>query len=359
MARPTPATTTKNNEDEGGKHLLSADPKTPFSKPHAVIRDTMESSSGFSSRWWKVLLLLICAVAILFATDSIELAMVDEGAGEVRSRSPSVPHEHNNTNTNETSSPSVEQGVNLNDTKEVVVAEEEDKEAEGPKTYAYRRRAQPYPTDMEEELISKWGQWKLDKPRPDLDLSPLYLKYPNRDVPLSEFPAGAWQTDEAYLQEFLQEGIALVNRTMEAILAEYGKGQENMPGKDFNERSAMFRLTMYNTSDKFPASNANGGWTTESSWEGLKRRLLHSIMTEDSFVFAMSGHSSAAGHGNVSFLKWCCRCYSHRVKTLDSDPDVTNFHTNLRSLIVHDIHVVLPATLAFPPVIHCPNSMDP
>ena len=44
--------------------------------------------------------------------------------------------------------------------------------------------------------------------------------------------------------------------------------------------------------------NERGGWTTPGSWKGLKRRLLHAIMTEDSFVFAMGGHSSSAGHGN-------------------------------------------------------------
>jgi hypothetical protein len=41
-----------------------------------------------------------------------------------------------------------------------------------------------------------------------------------------------------------------------------------------------------------------GGCTTIESFENLKRRLLHAIMTEDIFVVAMSGHSAAAGHGN-------------------------------------------------------------
>jgi hypothetical protein len=41
-----------------------------------------------------------------------------------------------------------------------------------------------------------------------------------------------------------------------------------------------------------------GGWSTYKSIEGLKRRLIHAVMTEDTFIFAMGGHSSAAGHGN-------------------------------------------------------------
>jgi hypothetical protein len=40
-----------------------------------------------------------------------------------------------------------------------------------------------------------------------------------------------------------------------------------------------------------------GGWSTPKSWLGLKRRLLHAIMTEDTFNFAMGGHSASAGHG--------------------------------------------------------------
>jgi hypothetical protein len=68
----------------------------------------------------------------------------------------------------------------------------------------------------------------------------------------------------------------------------------------------MFRLQFHpedltvsltNRKGKFESGD-EGGWTTQQSWDGLKRRLLHSIVTEDSFVFAMGGHSSAAGHGN-------------------------------------------------------------
>ena len=46
-------------------------------------------------------------------------------------------------------------------------------------------------------------------------------------------------------------------------------------------------------------SSTQGGWTTQKSWSGLVQRLLHAIMTEDVFVFAMGGASAAAGHGYV------------------------------------------------------------
>lgn len=45
-------------------------------------------------------------------------------------------------------------------------------------------------------------------------------------------------------------------------------------------------------------TRSNGGWTTRRSFEGLVRRLLHAIMTSDTFTVVLAGHSSAAGHGN-------------------------------------------------------------
>ena len=55
-------------------------------------------------------------------------------------------------------------------------------------------------------------------------------------------------------------------------------------------------------------SDGNGGWTTESSYEGLVRRLLHAMMTNDDFVVVIGGHSAAAGHGNYFH-----QSYAHRV----------------------------------------------
>jgi hypothetical protein len=38
--------------------------------------------------------------------------------------------------------------------------------------------------------------------------------------------------------------------------------------------------------------HGGGGWTTERSFNGLVRRLLHAMMTNDSFTIAMGGHSA-------------------------------------------------------------------
>ena len=163
--------------------------------------------------------------------------------------------------------------------------------------YTYKPRGQPMPDDLKQKMVERWGTWTFSKTRPQ---SNIYSKYPNRDVPRAEFPTNAWQLDKEYLSGFLTQGKDLVMRTMEAILAEYGHGK-NDSDQPFEERKAMFRLDMVDLETKafhrkFPGNDI-GGWTTEKSWAGLKRRLWHSVMTEDSFVFAMGGHSAAAGHG--------------------------------------------------------------
>jgi hypothetical protein len=144
-------------------------------------------------------------------------------------------------------------------------------------------------------MVDKWGSWKLvdDKERPTNDY---YKTYPNRDVPRTEFPEKAWQLDKDYLSKFLPEGVSIVERAQEAILAEYGHTDG-----PWENRTEMFHVYMFDTLENGTKAcgdcDKKGGWTTNKSWEGLKRRLLHAIMTEDYFVFAMGGHSAAAGHG--------------------------------------------------------------
>ena len=170
--------------------------------------------------------------------------------------------------------------------------------------HIYKQRGQPISDDNEKNMIDKWGSWTLvdNKKRPTEDY---YASYPNRDIPRSEFPDNAWQTDNDYLAEFLPEAIKLVERTQEAILAEYGQTEGS-----WKERAEMFELEMFESLEKSSGyiiekpewrkdvEGERGGWSTFKSMEGLKRRLMHAIMTEDSFIFAMGGHSAAAGHGN-------------------------------------------------------------
>ena len=163
----------------------------------------------------------------------------------------------------------------------------------------YQRRGQPIDETERRSMIHRWGEWVLNDPheveRPNDDF---YQAYPHRDVPNHAFPETAWQRDTQYVKSFLQQGLALVNRSMEAILAEYGHDD---PAISFLDRSSMFQLHIYSSmeEDEVPtgATNHHGGWTTFQSWEGLKRRLLHAIMTQDTFHMAVVGDFAAAGHG--------------------------------------------------------------
>ena len=165
--------------------------------------------------------------------------------------------------------------------------------------HTYTRRGQPMGEEDKKAMVEKWGSWTLidKKKRPTEDY---YANYSNRDIPRSDFPPNAWQIDNDYLGEFLPEAIKLIERTQEAILAEYGH----------TEGSEMFELEMFESLEEAGSyiiqkpewrkdrEGERGGWSTFKSIEGLKRRLLHAVMTEDTFIVAMGGHSSAAGHGN-------------------------------------------------------------
>lgn len=167
---------------------------------------------------------------------------------------------------------------------------------------SYVERGRPMSDADKQELTEKWGTWLVPleedsyRTRPTNDF---YAQYPNRDIPYSQFPSNAWQRDQEYLSQFLTQGLALVQRSMEAILTEYGHGLNKEPTKSIEERSKSFRLAITDTIQDFAAKSPQvGGKTTLSSWDGLVRRLLHAIVTEDRFVVVMGGHSAAAGHGN-------------------------------------------------------------
>ena len=132
-----------------------------------------------------------------------------------------------------------------------------------------------------------FGSWQLvDAKRASRPADDFYNKYPNRDVPWADFPDTAWQKDKDYLPQFLNQGIALVERALNAILAEYGITEESSgrTGED------LYKLLGIQDGKGCGVVNSN-----EQSYQGLIRRVMHAVVTEDTFVFAMSGHSAAAG----------------------------------------------------------------
>jgi hypothetical protein len=107
-----------------------------------------------------------------------------------------------------------------------------------------------------------------------------------------------------YVNHFLDEAKKLVTRAKEAILEEYGYGQPRN-SKQSLEAQKMFRISMvYNITTKTAKGGIpqeckdQGGWTTKQSFSSLARRLLHAMITKDTFTVVMGGDSSAAGYGN-------------------------------------------------------------
>jgi len=157
-----------------------------------------------------------------------------------------------------------------------------------PRQYSesYVRRRQPIPEQARAQLVEQWGQWNLadSKARPSEDF---FATYPNRDIPNDHIPVDAWQVDQEYLSQFLDEGIALVERAQEAILGEYGHSKFDEPELTFEERSKMFSLRRIDlATEDVPKMGSHGdpdsGWTTERSYQALIRRLLHAVISEDS-----------------------------------------------------------------------------
>ncbi len=156
-----------------------------------------------------------------------------------------------------------------------------------------------------EAMIEKWGKWHFWDGDPDSRPTEDYLaKYPNRDCPFDEFPYTAWQGDAVYVNHMLDSAGELVDRAKEAIYTEYGWGPlDDITREQRIERRKMFHLELLDLEDpqvKEPKdSYQQGGWTTRKSFEGLARRLLHAMMTNDTFTVVLGGHSAAAGHGNL------------------------------------------------------------
>ena len=155
------------------------------------------------------------------------------------------------------------------------------------------------------EESKKWGSWHFwdgessNRPKDDY-----CSKYPNRDIPGDDFPDNSWQLDAVYVNHYLNDADKLVQRAMEAIFTEYGKGKP-LASEKLAERHRMFHwenLDFSKSQDppkefKSNGSRDIGGWTTKRSFDGLVRRLLHAMLTEDTFTVVLAGHSASQGQG--------------------------------------------------------------
>ncbi|CAB9502397.1 expressed unknown protein [Seminavis robusta] len=165
----------------------------------------------------------------------------------------------------------------------------------------------PVSEEVQKELAAKHGKWHFwdgdEENRPEN--KDLCDKFPACDVPGDDFPDESWQGDAVFVNHILNDADNLVTRAMEAIFEEYGHPKPKT-AEGLSERMQMFHWDKidFKTSEGPPEhfqrsmTRGNGGWTTKRSFEGLVRRILHAIMTNDTFTVVLAGHSSAAGHGN-------------------------------------------------------------
>jgi hypothetical protein len=165
--------------------------------------------------------------------------------------------------------------------------------------------------ERSETLAKEWGKWEfVDKKADQRPKDDFPAAFPFRDVPRDKFPANAWQNDPEYLKDFLDQSLKLVDRSMEAILAEYGHGKKDQPDKSFDDRmDEMFKIRIFEPGEKPKGKGLipEAGWSTASSMQGLVRRVLHSVMTSDNFNIVVGGHSAAAGVSRLlSFLFMLC-----------------------------------------------------
>jgi hypothetical protein len=107
-----------------------------------------------------------------------------------------------------------------------------------------------------------------------------------------------WQMDTEYLSQWLPHAMALVERALEGILGEYGHSKFDQPNESFDSRSYMFSTASSRNGYNLKRPPGNAGYATPESLAGIRRRLLHALVTESSFAVVMGGHSAAAGHGN-------------------------------------------------------------
>jgi hypothetical protein len=223
---------------------------------------------------------------------------------------------------------------------------------------------EPLPdTETAKELKEKWGSWHFwDDEEDDRPTEDFMAQYPNRDLPSDEFPEEAWQADAVFVNHYLSDAGQLVSRAIEAIYAEYGYPGDTMAPEQLVERSkSIFRWHLaegMNMSSLPPdyvgrKKSFHGGWTPKRSHDGLVRRLLHAMMTSDTFTVVLGGHSVAAGAGYVvvacfitcGFLSAVsCHVMScHVIRTH------THTHTHAHGLTLYSlIHVLFHLFLSTP-----------
>ena len=187
-------------------------------------------------------------------------------------------------------------------------------------SHLYGGMTQAYLNDQQEQFVQhmeavrrEWGAWsdieEDDVIRPRADFS----KVPHGDLPNKELPKYSWQADEDYIGKLIPEARALIDRVTEGIYAEYGHPLKQKDGTVLSpekkaERDLKFQIVILDPGNYTSGSPVVEGlntkldhgiaWLTKPAMDGLVRKLLHALISNDEFYVVLGGHSAAAGHGN-------------------------------------------------------------
>ena len=190
------------------------------------------------------------------------------------------------------------------------------------------QRQQKYIEKMQ-KVREEWGAWDFRDPREDESNTNTstprtddvgrseadFANAPYKDLPVEDFPPDSWQADEEYLGRFLDEAKKLVHRVKEGIYAEVGWPTKGSDEKRLEDREKYFKIHVWDPPDCETDSDAKNQIAEaeikcgkkakdgiakfqKHAFDGLVKKLLHAMMTNDEFYAILGGHSAAAGHGN-------------------------------------------------------------
>jgi hypothetical protein len=166
-------------------------------------------------------------------------------------------------------------------------------------------------------IRSEWGAWNFHDPiivdtvddENDSHHRPManFGNVDYKDLPRSEFPPNSWQADGDYVSALLSEAKALVHRMTEGIYAEYGwpnsKKRQNdgtivmLSPEELQQRDEAFKVHILDssTNENNELKKQGIAQLSQVAIDGLVRKLLHAMMTNDDFYVVLAGHSAAAG----------------------------------------------------------------
>lgn len=143
------------------------------------------------------------------------------------------------------------------------------------------------------EIVEKFGVWN----NPDYEDwfgadDDFFEEYYYRDVPIDDFPFEVWQTDESYIKQFLDEAQSLIEATKEGIMQEYNHPNPNDEEKDMfgviiGDEHEFINGTAHHSETKKRLPGV--AYLPEKAWQGLIRKLLHAMVTNDHFYVVVTG----------------------------------------------------------------------